>query len=37
MTLNYWVMVERYSFSNEVVDDPIYVIKSSFYLMKKPR
>jgi hypothetical protein len=36
MTLNYWLMVERYPFSNGVVDNLIPVVKSSLHLMEKP-
>ena len=32
MTLNYWLIVERYSFSNEVVDGLIPAVRSSLYL-----
>ena len=35
MTLNYWVIVERYLFPNEMVGDSIPVVKSSLYLMEK--
>ena len=34
MTLNYWVIVERYPFLNEVVGGLIPVVKSSLYLTK---
>ena len=33
MTLNYLVTVERYPFSNEVVDGSIPTVKCSLYLM----
>ena len=32
MTLNYWVIVERYPFSNGVVGGSIFVLESSLYL-----
>ena len=35
MTLNYWVIVERYMFPNEIVGGAIPAVKSSLYLMKK--
>ena len=35
MTLNYRVIVERYTFPNEVVGGSISDVKSSLYLMEK--
>ena len=35
VTLNYWVIVERYSLLNEVADGLILAMKSSLYLMEK--
>ena len=34
MTLNYWVIVEKYPFLNEVVGDLIPTVKSSLYRKK---
>ena len=36
MTLNYQVIMESYSFPNEVVGYLIPAVKSSIYLMEKP-
>ena len=33
MTINYWVIVERYPFPNEVVGSSIHALKSSLYLI----
>jgi hypothetical protein len=35
MTLNYWMIVERYPFSNGMVGGSIHAAKSSLYLMEK--
>jgi hypothetical protein len=35
MTLNYWVIMERYPFLNGVVGGLIPVVKSSLYLTEK--
>ena len=35
MTLNYWVIVERYPFLNEVVGGSIPAMKASLYLTEK--
>ena len=37
MTLNYWVVVERYSFPNGVVAGSIPDVKSSLYLTKNQK
>ena len=34
MTLNYWVLVERYPFPNGVVGGSIPIVESSLYLME---
>jgi hypothetical protein len=36
MTLNYWVIVEGYPFSNGVVCGSTPAVKSSLYFMEKP-
>ena len=33
MTLNYWVIVEKYPFPNEMIGGSIPAVKSSLYLM----
>jgi hypothetical protein len=35
MFLDYWVLVKRYLFLNEMVGDSIIIMKSSLYLMGK--
>jgi hypothetical protein len=35
MTLTYWMIMERYLFSNEMIGDSIPAVKSSLYLMEK--
>ena len=35
MTPNYWVIVERYPFPNEVVGGLMTVVKSFLYLMEQ--
>ena len=37
MILNYWVIVERYPFLNEVVGGSIPAVKSSIYLLEKKK